>query len=193
MAKPHGEWEYLYKTTTTAQLPWELGGPDVCLERLVQTKKLPAKGAVLDLGCGLGSAAVYLAALKYTVTGVDISPTAIEKANAKAGQVGVPVTFLVGTALAIPVKAKAFDVVYDRGCFQHLRREDWSTYKQEILRVLKPKGIFLLEVTQEQVSLDDLRTLFGRSFEIRQAEGVTHVERPTGIPRYHTFAVLVRR
>lgn len=193
MAIQPGEWDYLYQTTVSSQIPWELGGPDTCLERLVQEKKIPAQSTVLDIGCGLGSSAVYLAALGHQVTAIDLSPSAIAKARQKAEQVGVTVEFLVGDALAMPLKGRRFDFLYDRGCLQHISRERWPLYKREVLRLLKPRGRMALEVAQDQVSLDDLRKFFGTSLILKEATGVTHVERPTNIPRYHTFVYLVRR
>ncbi|KOG42510.1 class I SAM-dependent methyltransferase [Streptomyces resistomycificus] len=46
-------------------------------------------GAALDLGCGEGADAVWLAARGWQVTGVDISPTALERAAAHAAEAGV--------------------------------------------------------------------------------------------------------
>lgn len=189
MAIPRPEWEYLYQTSTAAQLPWELGGPDPCLVEAIEHKLVPARGTVVDLGCGLGSAAVYLAALGYRVTGVDLSPTAVEKAKDKAAQAGVSVDFREGDALATGLTPKSADLVYDRGCLQHLSRERWPDYRREIVRLLKVGGRYAVEVQQDQVSLDDLKGLLGAGFSPVTARGATHVERPTGIPRYHTFAV----
>lgn len=192
MAIQPAEWEYLYKTSTAQQLPWELGGPDVCLVQLIEQKKIPAKATVLDIGCGLGSAAVYLAALGYRVTAIDLSPTAIEKAKQKSQHVGVTVSWLVGDAVTIKLPRQRFDLVYDRGCLQHLPREQWTPYRQQVVKALKPKGRYAVEVSQDQVSLDELRTLFGRTFDVQEVTPVTHLERPTGIPRYHSFALLIR-
>lgn len=189
MPIPRPEWEYLYQTSTATQLPWELGGPDPCLVRAIERKLLPGRGRVVDLGCGLGSAAVYLAALGCQVTGVDLSATAIEKAKDKARQAGVTVDFRVSDALATGLTAKSCDVVYDRGCLQHLSRERWPDYRKEVVRLLKVRGRYTVEVQQDQVSLDDLTALLGPGFTRLVAQGATHVERPTGIPRYHTFAV----
>lgn len=193
MAIQPGEWEYLYQTSPATQIPWEQGGPDVCLVQLVERKVLPSRGAVLDLGCGLGSAAVYLAALGYHVTGIDLSPTAIAKATRKAEQVGVTVTFHVGDALASQLPARAFEIVYDRGCLQHIARDQRSRYRDEVLRLLKPKGHYVVEVAQELLNLDEFKQLFGRALTIKQTTSVTHVERPTGIPRYHLLVYAQRR
>src|SRR3979411_3121323 len=50
-------------------------------------------GNVLDIGCGLGANAVYLAKNGYTVTGLDISPTALITAERRAKDAGVDISF----------------------------------------------------------------------------------------------------
>lgn len=189
MPIPRPEWEYLYQTSTAAQLPWELGGPDPCLVDAIERKVLPSRGTVVDFGCGLGSAAVYLAALGFRVTAVDLSSSAIEKAKDKAAQAGVAVDFRVADALGTGLKSKSCTIVYDRGCLPHLARERWPAYQKEVTRLLAPTGRFVVEVQQDQVSLTELTTLLGSKFTLVASAGATHVERPTGIPRYHTFAV----
>lgn len=57
---------------------------------------VPPGGRALDLGCGEGGDAVWLAERGWAVTGVDIAPAAIERARAHAAAVGVPVDFVVG-------------------------------------------------------------------------------------------------
>lgn len=47
-------------------------------------------GRALDLGCGEGGDAVWLAQLGWTVTGVDISPTAVERGRVAAAELGIP-------------------------------------------------------------------------------------------------------
>jgi methylase of polypeptide subunit release factors len=52
-------------------------------------------GEVLDIGCGLGDNAVYLAKNGHAVTGLDISPTALTTAEQRAKDAGVNVKFAV--------------------------------------------------------------------------------------------------
>ena len=53
------------------------------------------KGSVLDVGCGTGENALYLASLDHEVWGIDFAPVAIEKAQTKAWERGLEITLLL--------------------------------------------------------------------------------------------------
>ena len=54
-----------------------------------------APGRAIDLGCGVGAEAIYLAKNGFDATGVDFSPTANKQARAKSQTAGVEVRFVV--------------------------------------------------------------------------------------------------
>jgi SAM-dependent methyltransferase len=67
-------------------------------------------GTALDLGCGEGGDAIWLAAEGWTVTGTDISQTALDIAAQHAAEVGVDVTW-ERHDLAVSRPAGSFDLV----------------------------------------------------------------------------------
>jgi 2-polyprenyl-3-methyl-5-hydroxy-6-metoxy-1,4-benzoquinol methylase len=81
---------------------------------LLLREHLPAvPSTVLDLGCGTGTLSVLLAALGYTVTGVDASSRMLAQARAKADREQVRVSLAQGDAAQPPVSGR-FDVLLCR-------------------------------------------------------------------------------
>ena len=70
--------------------------------------------AVLDIGCGTGSLSLVLAELGHTVTGIDLSPTMITQAEAKAQAAGQQITFQVMNGADPQFAPQKFDVVLCR-------------------------------------------------------------------------------
>ena len=68
-------------------------------------------GRALDLACGEGQNAIWLASLGWEVVGVDFSEVAIAKARARAERDGVDVQFVVGDLVSYEPEAQAFDLV----------------------------------------------------------------------------------
>ena len=63
-----------------------------------------------------------------------MAPTALALAEQKAREAGVEVRWLVADALAVP-KLEPFDLIFDRGCYHHLRRLDSAGYVETICRL----------------------------------------------------------
>lgn len=100
---------------------------------------IPDGARVLEYGCGTGSAAFDLAGRGLEVVGIDISPVAIEVAEAEAERVGVAdrASFQVMNAEALDLPAESFDVVCGSGVLHHL---DLARALPEVERVLRPEG-----------------------------------------------------
>ena len=70
----------IYRDLPLEDIPWNLEIPPDALTQLVESGKVkPCK--TVDLGCGTGNYAIYLASVGFDVTGIDISPTAIRIAK----------------------------------------------------------------------------------------------------------------
>ena len=94
---------------------------------------------VLEYGCGPGSCAFDLARRGAHVTGIDISPGAIELARAQAASEGLEqqIEFEVMNAEALPLADHRFDRICGSGILHHL---DVTRALAEIQRVLRPDG-----------------------------------------------------
>ena len=99
---------------------------------------------VLDLGCGIGGPARYLAAtFGCNVTGVDLSPAFIDAANYLTARCGLSdrARFEVGDALDLPFEDAAFDTIF----LQHVAMniENRPVLYAEVRRILAPSGRFV--------------------------------------------------
>lgn len=100
--------------------------------------------SVLDVGCGLGGSARYLAVEhQCQVTGIDLTEEYVEVANALAEMVGLSdcMRFQQANALDMPFADGAFDMVWT----QHVQMNiaDKTGFYREIARVTRPGGRFL--------------------------------------------------
>src|SRR3954452_9296635 len=114
-------WDERYQKGNT---PWETGQPSSELQRVLsETTVTPCRA--LELGCGTGASAVWLAQQGFDVTALDLSTVAIESARRRAEAAGAGVRFLAADVLKPPPElAGPFDFVFDRGCYHAVRRED---------------------------------------------------------------------
>ncbi len=99
-------------------------------------------GYAIDLGCGTGRNAVYLAKMGYRVDAVDLSETAIGKARSLAQQSKVDVDFIVGSIFNLALPGSHYDLAYDAGLLHHLQPHQRPYYLEKIRAILKPDGMF---------------------------------------------------
>ncbi len=132
-------WEDAYKTTP----PWDIGRPQPAFVELVHTGEL-AKGLVLDIGCGTGENALYLAENGFSVVGIDLSNLAIAAAKEKAIERKLKVDFRLANALSLGFQAGHFDNCIDSGLFHTFNDNDRLTFVREISRILRTNGRYFM-------------------------------------------------
>ena len=91
--------------------PWEIGRAQREFVALEETGEIA--GDVLDVGCGTGENALFLAGRGHMVRGVDAVPAAIERARQKAEERGIAATFQVADALDLTALGRTFETVID--------------------------------------------------------------------------------
>lgn len=111
--------------------------------RLAETLQLGEARHALDVCCGEGGSAIWLAKARgVRVTGVDIVRRAVQVAAADAKREAVThlADFVCANIFWLPFVDSAFDVIYgqDPDGFAHVKREDAF---REVLRVLQPGGL----------------------------------------------------
>lgn len=109
--------------------------------RLAALAQIRAQDVVLDIGCGLGGAACYLArTLGCSVQGMDLMATNVMEAQRRARQQEglTGVGFHCADALAVPFSAESFDVVWGQDAWCHI--EDKVGLIKQVKRVLRADG-----------------------------------------------------
>jgi SAM-dependent methyltransferase len=136
-----GAWWNEFFADRAKPCPFFAGWPD---ENLVAwfSEGLLTPGRVLELGCGHGRNATYLASLGCSVDAVDFSASAIEWARERAKQAGAPVNFQCCSVFDATFTEWSYDLVYDSGCFHHLSPHRRKDYTELVHRALKPGGSY---------------------------------------------------
>jgi SAM-dependent methyltransferase len=98
----------------------------------------------IDLGCGTGTNAVWLAQQGFDAVGVDFSPLAIEAARKRAAKAGVRVQFFVADLLKTKDVRPEFKFFFDRGCYHVLRKIDAATYVRTVANWTFPNALSLV-------------------------------------------------
>ncbi|MFJ8106290.1 class I SAM-dependent methyltransferase [Streptomyces sp. NPDC096132] len=142
-------WDGFY-ADRSKPVPFFVAKPD---ENLVSylDRGLIAPGRALDLGCGPGRNALYLASRGFEVDAVDLSPTAVAWAEDRAREAGAGagrIRFHCGDVFALTAAGSGldgpYDLIYDSGCFHHLPPHRRISHLALLDRALAPGGHFAL-------------------------------------------------
>ena len=137
--------------------PWDIGRHQPAFERLAVAGEI--RGPVLDVGCGTGENALFLASGGYQVVGVDAVELAVHAARR-----GASAEFLVGDALALGALDRMFAAVIDSGLFHTLDDDERPRFVDSLADVLRPGGRYFM------LCFSELETRPGGPRRVTQAE-----------------------
>lgn len=187
---PRAFFDSVYRDTP----PWDVGGPQPSMSALLA--EYPPMDPILDVGCGSGDLAIYLAQLGHPVTGIDFVEAAItqarEKARALPAETARRLDFQVADALHPSLLGRPFGSVVDSGFFHLFDPDQGDRFIDDLAQTLLPGGrYYLLAFDVEfsipnlprQVSAGELRARFTsergwRILEVRPAEFLSRVAPP---------------
>lgn len=206
------EMDRIYREWPLGKIPWNIETPpDVLVELIENGKVKPCK--TIDFGCGAGNYAIYLASIGFDVTGIDISPTAIEVARENAKKKEIKGNFLAADVLGDLEEVKeTFDFAYDWELLHHIFPEKREKYVKNVYRLLNPGGKYFSVCFSEKdpqfggsgkyretrlgtvlyfSSEEELRDLFGPYFHIEELRTMGIRGRPT--PHIVNYAFMEKK
>jgi 2-polyprenyl-3-methyl-5-hydroxy-6-metoxy-1,4-benzoquinol methylase len=154
---------------------WDTGHPQKAyVDRFIAA---PPQSPVLDIGCGSGDLAIFVAGLGCDVLGLDFAPTAIAQAISKAHAVGSSASFIVHDIFSQPGLDRSFKTVLDC-CFYHtLSHSSRLKYEQCLQNLLDPNGLIYMLCNADQfaigpraVTKQDLEHVFTTGWSILSVE-----------------------
>ncbi|MFH7598923.1 class I SAM-dependent methyltransferase [Streptomyces racemochromogenes] len=165
---------YREDTPEALPTPWDIGRAQSALVALEEAGQI--KGEVIDVGCGLGDNAIFLASRGYRTTGVDGSANAIDECRRRAAAQGLDVQFAVADAAALDGFDDRFDTVVDSALYHCLTEENQQRYVATLHRATRPGArlhlfCFAKELPSafpvlQRISEQNLRETVGRFWDI---------------------------
>ncbi len=136
------DWDNFY-SDRDRKVPFFVNHPDENLVEYFETKMV-SSGKVLDLGCGPGRNALYLAENGFLVDAVDQSEEGLNWAKERSVEKKMHVNFIKDNIFEMNFEEGTYDLVYDSGCFHHIPPHRRMNYINLVQRALKPGGYFAL-------------------------------------------------
>lgn len=170
--------------------PWDIGAPQPAMAALIE--KYPPSNPILDLGCGSGDLAIYLAKLGHQVVGIDFAESAIKNAQDKAAALphgtALSLNFQVADALSPSLLNKKFGAVFDSGFYHLFNQDQCEQLIDEVASILRPYGCYYLHEfavefpvpnVPRQISIDEIKTYFtaDKGWRIKEIQTVEFLSR----------------
>ena len=165
-------------------------------------------GRALDVGCGEGADAIWLARSGWTVTAIDISDVAVTRARETAQRAGAAIEWVCGDALHTPFPAGSFDLVSMQ--YPALPKAAGEAAVRALLDTVRPGGLLLAvyhDLTDEHrehlksqgvdladyVDADGLARLLGGAFTIELHAAEPRIDPPPDTPHIADVVLRARR
>ena len=170
--------------------PWDIGVPQPAMTAILE--KYPPTNPILDIGCGSGDLAIYLAHLGHQVIGIDFVESAIKNAQAKSDslphETAQFVSFKVTDALKPSSLQQKFGAVIDSGFYHLFNPDQCDQLIKEIASILLPNGCYYLhEFAVEfpvlnmprQISAEEIQARFTveKGWRIKEIQSVEFLSR----------------
>ena len=151
----------IYRNIPLNKIPWNSEVPPAGLVELVESGRVRPCRAV-DLGCGAGNYAIYLAAHGFDVTGIDVSPAAIKIATEKALQQNIRCRFIIADLIGDLHEVRdRFDFAFDWEFLHHIFPDDRTIYMNNVSKLLNRGALYL------SVSFSETDPQFGGTGKFR--------------------------
>lgn len=133
--------ERIYSTGKPSDIPWIRESPPQAFVDLIAGRKTIPPCTAIDLGCGVGHYAIWLDSLGFSVTGIDVSPSAIREARRNAAHKGAGCSFVESDILGdLSGLETTFDFAYNWHLLHHIYPDERYAYADNAHRLLRPGG-----------------------------------------------------
>lgn len=173
--------------------PWERRNVGESWRPLLDGPHAPAPGRALDVGCGSGRDAIYLAKRGWQVTAIDSAETAVDSAKQRAVQEGVDVQWVAAdvAGLARLGLQPGYDLLYDFGCIHGLTDAQRQGAAAGITQLAAPEATLLITAFKpgRRIALprgmnqDDVLALLGDGWDLVDSRSVATEDMPAFLRR----------
>jgi cyclopropane fatty-acyl-phospholipid synthase-like methyltransferase len=154
------------------------------LQDLLVGLPLSPGSGILEVGCGAGNIALFLASLGYLVHGVDIAPTAIQWARDKAQALGIAATFeAIDVCADQALSGRRFDAVLDGHCLHCIVGEDRKRFLAMVHRVLPAHGVLVVDTMCGPVTRGPQGYDAQTGYVVHQGIATRYIGEPAAIER----------
>ncbi|MBF2056540.1 MAG: class I SAM-dependent methyltransferase [Cyanobacterium sp. T60_A2020_053] len=131
------KYQWLYDTISKT-LALAVGGEKRFRNLALQNLDIHKKTKILDLCCGKGQTTQFLVKYSDDVTGLDISPLAIQEASKNVPQA----KYVEGFAQNLPFEDESFNLVHTSVALHEMTTDELRQIFAEVYRVLSVRGVF---------------------------------------------------